>query len=237
MKRAERKLKVGLKDEMRVIKQYKVFTNRLDAQLAQLEAVVASEDETLGQKLPVMMKIGDDVAAAADAVGSDAPPASVIMDVLDGLPLDTVDELRRLDDEVRTLGMSGEELYRHYVEKTASEVARFRRNFRCPEGKVLNRETGKCVKERVAKEGASRMSRVSASTREVKPCPEGKVRNPITGRCISDGKKARVQARSVRKTRVSSQSSAHSSTRAVVGVHTHKSRSSVSSSRRSSARL
>lgn len=215
VKKAERRLKGDLKGELRVIKKYEVFTDKLNRQIAHLGEEIAADDNTLGKKLPLIMKIGDDVADVAE----DGVSTSVIMDVLDGLPLDTVDELQRLDAEVRTLGMSAEELFQHYVEKTAREVAQFRRNFRCPEGKMFNRETGKCVKERAAKEKGA-----TSAVKTVKPCPEGKVRNPITGRCVSDGKKGR----SVRRERASMRTSTHSSTQAVLGAHTHKSRSSGS---------
>ena len=40
---------------------------------------------------------------------------------------------------------------------------------KCPEGKVLNPKTGRCIKKK---------------TEKVKKCPEGKVLNPKTGRCI-----------------------------------------------------
>jgi hypothetical protein len=38
----------------------------------------------------------------------------------------------------------------------------------CPEGKVRNEKTGRCI-----------------TVKTVKPCPEGKVRNEKTGRCIT----------------------------------------------------
>ena len=44
----------------------------------------------------------------------------------------------------------------------------------CPEGKVINPATGRCVKETKPKP---------------KSCPEGKVINPATGRCVKDAKK------------------------------------------------
>lgn len=40
----------------------------------------------------------------------------------------------------------------------------------CPEGKVINPDTGNCVK-------------VSSTTTTLAECPEGKYRNPLTGRC------------------------------------------------------
>lgn len=38
----------------------------------------------------------------------------------------------------------------------------------CPDGKVLNPTTNRCVKAKTAS----------------KECPEGKIRNPTTGRCV-----------------------------------------------------
>lgn len=42
----------------------------------------------------------------------------------------------------------------------------------CPEGKILNSKTGRCVKEK-----------------KKKTCPEGKLLNEKTGRCVNDKKK------------------------------------------------
>jgi hypothetical protein len=46
----------------------------------------------------------------------------------------------------------------------------------CPEGKVRNPATGRCIKAKIPK--------APAAPKELKECPEGKVRNPATGRCI-----------------------------------------------------
>ena len=46
----------------------------------------------------------------------------------------------------------------------------------CPEGKVLNPKTGRCIKD---KTGAA-----AKAAKSPKKCPEGKVLNPKTGRCI-----------------------------------------------------
>jgi predicted nucleic acid-binding Zn ribbon protein len=48
----------------------------------------------------------------------------------------------------------------------------------CPEGKVLNPKTGRCIK----KENLIKMNDKNAKVAKV--CPEGKVLNPKTGRCI-----------------------------------------------------
>jgi hypothetical protein len=54
----------------------------------------------------------------------------------------------------------------------------------CPEGKVLNPKTGRCIK----KENLEKQTKKTAPTESAKPvikeCPEGKVLNPKTGRCI-----------------------------------------------------
>jgi hypothetical protein len=44
----------------------------------------------------------------------------------------------------------------------------------CPEGKVLNPKTGRCIKDKTG----------AAAAKSPKKCPEGKVLNPKTGRCI-----------------------------------------------------
>jgi hypothetical protein len=49
----------------------------------------------------------------------------------------------------------------------------------CPEGKVINPKTGRCVNQKVEKK-----------------CPEGKVRNPKTGRCIQNKQKVPVKEKS-----------------------------------------
>ena len=41
----------------------------------------------------------------------------------------------------------------------------------CPEGKIINPETGNCIKEESLGEAI------------IKQCPEGKILNPLTGRC------------------------------------------------------
>ena len=53
----------------------------------------------------------------------------------------------------------------------------------CPEGKVRNPKTGRCIK----KENLEKQTKKTAPTKVAKPakeCPEGKVINPKTGRCI-----------------------------------------------------
>uniref|UniRef100_A0A6C0LMT0 Uncharacterized protein n=1 Tax=viral metagenome TaxID=1070528 RepID=A0A6C0LMT0_9ZZZZ len=67
----------------------------------------------------------------------------------------------------------------------------------CPEGKVRNPITKRCVNEKkAAKANADEVKEVivkvvkepkaAKATKELKDCPEGKVRNPITNRCIKD---------------------------------------------------
>lgn len=205
-------IKDEIKAELRVIKKYEVFTNKLDAQMKQFGAVGGgSSADSIAKKMPLMMEIGDNIADVVDA-GS-----PVIMQVLDGMPLDSVAELKRLDDEVRTIGMGAEELYRHYVAKTAREVARFKRGFRCPDGKVFNGETGKCVasRKRAAAAVAAAASVSAPKTRKQKPCPEGKIRNPITGRCITRKARTPTPSVSTRTTSRRSKSSIPLSTQAV----------------------
>jgi hypothetical protein len=58
----------------------------------------------------------------------------------------------------------------------------------CPEGKVRNPITKRCVNEKTApkaKEPKEPKAK-EPKAKELKECPEGKVRNPITKRCIKD---------------------------------------------------
>jgi len=64
----------------------------------------------------------------------------------------------------------------------------------CPEGKVRNPTTGRCITEKKIKdcpEGKVRSPTTGRciTEKKTKDCPEGKVRNPITGRCITEKKK------------------------------------------------
>ena len=68
---------------------------------------------------------------------------------------------------------------------------------KCPEGKILNPKTGRCVKkdgkigQELLKSRRKSSKKVSNSTRKSskKVCDEGKIMNPKTGRCVKkDGK-------------------------------------------------
>lgn len=59
----------------------------------------------------------------------------------------------------------------------------------CPEGKVLNPKTGRCVKI----EKSLKRSLSSSTTKRV--CPEGKVLNPLTGRCVKAKRTRRSTSR------------------------------------------
>ena len=52
----------------------------------------------------------------------------------------------------------------------------------CPENKVRNPKTGRCVTQKIKKSKSAKMR---------EPCPENKVRNPKTGRCVTQKKKYR----------------------------------------------
>jgi nucleoid DNA-binding protein len=52
---------------------------------------------------------------------------------------------------------------------------------KCPEGKVLNPKTGRCI---LIKNAKTAMNKSPKSLKSPKKCPEGKVLNPKTGRCI-----------------------------------------------------
>jgi len=53
----------------------------------------------------------------------------------------------------------------------------------CPEGKVLNPNTGRCIKDKTGAV-AAKSPKVAKAAKSPKKCPEGKVLNPKTGRCI-----------------------------------------------------
>ena len=60
----------------------------------------------------------------------------------------------------------------------------------CPEGKVRNPKTGRCIIVKTIKpcpEGKVRNPKTGRciTVKTIKPCPEGKVRNEKTGRCIT----------------------------------------------------
>ena len=74
-----------------------------------------------------------------------------------------------------------------------AQTNRTRRSPRpCPEGKVRNPATGRCVNAQSLNPDARQ-----------RPCPEGKIRNPATGRCINDP--ANAQRRTRRRTPSSQQ--------------------------------
>jgi hypothetical protein len=51
---------------------------------------------------------------------------------------------------------------------------------KCPDGKVLNPDTGRCILIK----NAARSKATKAAKKSPKKCPDGKVLNPATGRCI-----------------------------------------------------
>ena len=55
----------------------------------------------------------------------------------------------------------------------------------CPEGKVLNPSTGRCITDKSAKAAKpAKEPKAPKAAKAPKECPEGKVLNPKTGRCI-----------------------------------------------------
>lgn len=55
----------------------------------------------------------------------------------------------------------------------------------CPEGKVLNPNTGRCITDKSAKAAKPpKADKPAKAPKAPKECPEGKVLNPKTGRCI-----------------------------------------------------
>ena len=60
----------------------------------------------------------------------------------------------------------------------------------CPEGKVLNPKTGRCILTKNKKKSLERSkSSPLKQPKEPKACPEGKILNPKTGRCILEKNK------------------------------------------------
>jgi hypothetical protein len=55
---------------------------------------------------------------------------------------------------------------------------------KCPDGKVLNPATGRCILSKNATKAAKTVKDVKKSNTLPKKCPDGKVLNPATGRCI-----------------------------------------------------
>ena len=49
---------------------------------------------------------------------------------------------------------------------------------KCPEGKILNPKTGRCINIKIPKNPTKNVMG--------KKCPEGKILNPKTGRCIKE---------------------------------------------------
>lgn len=64
---------------------------------------------------------------------------------------------------------NGQENWLATYNPTPGEANNYQQFRSCPEGKVINEETGNCVK--------------AATIAEVTECPAGKYRNPLTGRC------------------------------------------------------
>lgn len=64
---------------------------------------------------------------------------------------------------------SGREQWRQTYQPTPGEANAWQEWQSCPEGKVLNKETGNCVK--------------AVTLKILEPCPPGQYRNPLTGRC------------------------------------------------------
>ena len=64
---------------------------------------------------------------------------------------------------------------------------------RCPDGKIFNRKTGRCVSINgkvgralaKAQGGGAKPGKKPKSPKAAKQCPDGKILNPATGRCVS----------------------------------------------------
>lgn len=85
-------------------------------------------------------------------------------------------DLQQLHGELKNIKMGAQEIVDEFMARIQNDIAT--RPIICPEGKVYNPDTGRCVKVKVPK-----------------VCPEGKILNPTTGRCV----KAVATARRSRK--------------------------------------
>jgi tRNA A-37 threonylcarbamoyl transferase component Bud32 len=81
----------------------------------------------------------------------------------------------------------------------------------CPKGKIMNPNTGRCVKKdgkigkELLKSKSKRSKKVSKSRRKsnIKVCPNGTIMNPKTGRCVKkDGKIGQELLKSRRKSNI-----------------------------------
>jgi hypothetical protein len=68
----------------------------------------------------------------------------------------------------------------------------------CPEGKVLNHLTGRCINIKTIKKDDK--NTVKKTVNKNKECPEGKVLNPLTGRCINIKTIKKDDKKTVKKT-------------------------------------
>ena len=88
-------------------------------------------------------------------------------------------------------------IYMSFYDKLSKPPVKVKKLKDCPEGKVRNPKTGRCITLKVKKttpkkskdcpEGKVRNEKTGRciTVKTVKPCPEGKVRNEKTGRCIT----------------------------------------------------
>ena len=75
--------------------------------------------------------------------------------------------------------------------RKSRKASKSRRKAPCPEGKVRNRETGRCRNKKSKSRRKSRKASKSRRKSRKAPCPEGKVRNRETGRCRNKKSKSR----------------------------------------------
>lgn len=81
----------------------------------------------------------------------------------------------------RFYSAEGEEIWDLTYHPTPAAENIYQEYRSCPEGKVINPETGNCVKV------ATSVSKI------LEPCPDGKYRNPLTGRCKSSTSSTKTQ--------------------------------------------
>jgi hypothetical protein len=92
------------------------------------------------------------------------------------LPRDIYVELLRQNDMLSNNIYKPSNEVLSLVKKNSAEKYIIREKSSCPENKIRNPVTGRCVIKKVKKSKSAKMR---------DPCPENKVRNPVTGRCVT----------------------------------------------------
>jgi hypothetical protein len=91
--------------------------------------------------------------------------------------VNVVDAVNVVDDVNTVNGVddvnNGQNVYNDVKPKKVKVNATAKSPKKCPEGKILNPKTGRCI-----------VNKAAVAAKSPKKCPEGKVLNPKTGRCV-----------------------------------------------------